>query len=84
MDITDLFAIHVVQGLDPGIPAAPCGAGTEWDAALQRCVASPSTLGEGNGLNNLNPRYFDLNGDSELNTTDFLNVLNVFGSPCLD
>ena len=84
MDITDLFAIHVVQGLNPDTPAAPCGAGTQWDAALQRCVASPSTLGEGNGLNNLNPRYFDLNGDGELNTTDFLNVLNVFGSPCLD
>ena len=84
MDITDLFAIQVVQGLDPGTPLAPCGAGTEWNESLQLCLASPSTLGEGNGLNNLNPRFFDLNGDGELNTSDFLNVLNVFGSPCVD
>ena len=48
MDITDLFAIQVVQGLDPGTPLAPCGAGTEWNESLQLCVASPSTLGEGN------------------------------------
>ena len=60
MDITDLFAIHVVQGLDPGTPAAPCGAGTQWDAT--RChldVASGFHLdGVGNGLNNLNPEIF--------------------------
>jgi len=82
MDITDLFRFWVVSGQDPGQPLPPCGAGTYWDTATGHCLPAPKTLGEGNGLGNLNPRYFDLNGDGMLDTEDFLNVLNVFGKAC--
>ena len=61
---------------------APCGAGTYWNANLEVCLPAPATSGEGNGLNNLNPRFFDLNGDGLLDVDDFLNLLNVLGKPC--
>ena len=86
MDITDLYRYWAVFGLDPGLPETPCGAGTyaTYDDAgiLDLCLPAPATVGTGNGLSNLNPRYFDLNGDGILDTTDFLNLLNVFGKPC--
>lgn len=82
MDVTDLYRYAVVQGMDPGMPLAPCGAGTFWDAANEVCRPAPATSGEGNGLGNLNPRYFDLNGDGALNTTDFLGLLDAFGKAC--
>ena len=63
-------------------PLPPCGAGTYWDTATGHWLQAPKTLGEGNGLGNLNPRYFDLNGDGMLDTEDFINVLNVFGKVC--
>ena len=82
MDITDLVRFALVQDASPGVPQAPCGAGTFWDADAEVCRPAPSTLGEGNGLGNLNPRYFDLNGDGTLNTADFLGLLDAFGKPC--
>jgi hypothetical protein len=86
MDITDLYRYWVVFGQDPGTPASPCGAGTyatyNGDNELDLCLPAPATNGPGNGLGNLNPRYFDLNGDGVLDTADFLNLLNVFGREC--
>jgi len=82
MDITDLYRYWAVFGDDPGTPLAPCGAGTYWDTDSGLCLPAPATVGEGNGLGNLNPRYFDLNGDGTLDTADFLNLLNVFGKTC--
>jgi len=86
MDITDLYRFWVVRGQDPGMPPLPCGAGTyatyTANEQVDLCLPAPATLGPGNGLGNLNPRYFDLNGDGALNTLDFLNLLNVFGGPC--
>jgi hypothetical protein len=76
----------VVFGQDPGTPVSPCGAGTyatyTAEDELDLCLPAPATVGPGNGLGNLNPRYFDLNGDGVLDTTDFLNLLNVFGKEC--
>jgi len=82
MDITDLFRFAAVQGISTDLPLAPCGAGTSWDADAEVCRPSPATLGSGNGLGNLNPRYFDLNGDGALNATDFLTLLDTFGKEC--
>ena len=82
MDVTDLYRALVVLDLDPGTPQAPCGAGTYWNPDLEVCLPAPATSGEGNGLNNLNPRFFDLNGDGLLDVDDFLNLLNVLGKPC--
>jgi len=82
MDITDLYRFAVVQGASTEVPMAPCGAGTFWDEEDQVCRPAPVTLGEGNGLGNLNPRYFDLNGDGALNASDFLGLLDVFGKTC--
>lgn len=83
MDITDLVQFALVKGASPGVPQAPCGAGTFWDADAEVCRPAPATLGEGNGLGNLNPRYFDLNGDGALNIIDFLGLLDAFGKPCV-
>ena len=82
MDITDLVRFALVQNASTDVPQAPCGAGTYWDDEAQVCRPAPATLGEGNGLGNLNPRYFDLNGDGVLNTPDFLGLLDAFGKPC--
>lgn len=86
MDITDLYRYWVMFGQDPGTPASPCGAGTyatyNEEDELDLCLPAPAVVGPGNGLGNLNPRYFDLNGDGVLDTTDFLNLLNVFGKEC--
>jgi len=86
MDITDLYRYWVMFGQDPGTPASPCGAGTyatyTTEGELDLCLPAPATVGPGNGLGNLNPRYFDLNGDGVLDTADFLNLLNVFGKEC--
>ena len=86
MDITDLYRFLVVNGQNPGTPPSPCGAGTyaTYDSLgiLDVCLPAPATLGPGNGLGNLNPRFFDLNGDGTLDTADFLNLLNVFGKEC--
>ena len=86
MDITDLYRYWVVFGQDPGTPALPCGAGTyatyTAEGELDLCLPAPAVVGPGNGLGNLNPRYFDLNGDGVLDTADFLNLLNVFGKEC--
>lgn len=86
MDITDLYRYWVMFGQDPGTPVSPCGAGTyatyTAEDELDLCLPAPATVGPGNGLGNLNPRYFDLNGDGVLDTADFLNLLNVFGKEC--
>ena len=82
MDVTDLFRFAAVQGASADLPLAPCGAGTYWDVDSEVCRPSPATLGPGNGLGNLNPRYFDLNGDGVLNASDFLTLLDTFGKEC--
>lgn len=82
MDISDLYRILVVMGGTANVPLGPCGAGVSYDADAELCTPAPATLGEGNGLGNLNPDYFDLNGDGALDIADFLNVLNVFGKSC--
>ncbi len=82
MDITDWNRILVVLGEDPGLPLSNCGAGTFYDEDLGHCFAAPSNVGEGNGWNNLHPRFFDLNGDGALDVVDFVNLLSVFGKVC--
>ena len=82
MDITDWNRILVVLGEDPGLPLSICGAGTFYDENLGHCFAAPSNVGEGNGWDNLHPRFFDLNGDGTLDVVDFVNLLSVFGEVC--
>ena len=82
MDITDWNRILVVLGEDPGLPQSFCGAGTFYDEDLGHCFSAPSNVGEGNGWNNLHPRFFDLNGDGALDVVDFVNLLSVFGKVC--
>ena len=82
MDITDWNRILVVLGEDPGLPLSNCGAGTFYNEDLGHCFAAPSNVGEGNGWNNLHPRFFDLNGDGALDVVDFVNLLSVFGKVC--
>jgi hypothetical protein len=88
MDVTDLARIKVVLGEDPGIPADQCGAGVTFDTSLNggtgACVSAPLTVGEGNGLNNLNPRFFDLNRDGVLDQEDFNRLEVVLGGSCTD
>ena len=38
--------------------------------------------GEGNGLNNLNPRFFDLNRDGVLDQVDFDRLEVLLGASC--
>ena len=83
MDVTDLYRILAVMGQEVDLPFGPCGAGTAYNAATSMCEPVASTDGVGDGLNNLNPEYFDLNGDGTLNVTDFLNLVEVFGKACL-
>ena len=88
MDVTDLARIKVVLGEDPGIPADQCGAGVTFDTSLNggtgACVPAPLTVGEGNGLNNLNPRFFDLNRDGVLDQEDFDRLEVLLGGSCTD
>ena len=88
VDVTDLARIKVVYGEDPGMPAMQCGAGVTFDAALNggtgACVPAPLTVGEGNGLNNLNPRFFDLNRDGVLDQVDFDRLEVLLGATCAD
>ena len=88
VDVTDLARIKVVIGEDPGMPAMQCGAGVTFDAALNggtgACVPAPLTVGEGNGLNNLNPRFFDLNRDGVLDQVDFDRLEVLLGATCAD
>ena len=83
MDVTDLYRILAVMGQEVDLPFGPCGAGTAYNTATSMCEPVASTDGVGDGLNNLNPEYFDLNGDGTLNVTDFLNLVEVFGKACL-
>lgn len=82
MDITDLYRTLVVMGQDADTPFGPCGAGTAYNTGTGLCEPVEATTGTGDGLNNLNPAYFDLNGDGTLNVTDFLNLVEVFGKQC--
>ena len=88
VDVTDLARIKVVIGEDPGMPAMQCGAGVIFDATLNggtgACVPAPLTMGEGNGLNNLNPRFFDLNRDAVLDQEDFDRLEVLLGASCAD
>ncbi len=88
VDVTDLARIKVVLGEDPGMPAPQCGAGVTFDATLNggtgACVPAPLTVGEGNGLNNLNPRFFDLNRDGVLDQVDFDRLEVLLGASCAD
>jgi hypothetical protein len=88
VDVTDLARVKVVIGEDPGMPAPQCGAGVTFDATLNggtgACVPAPLTLGEGNGLNNLNPRFFDLNRDGILDQEDFDRLEILLGASCAD
>ena len=52
------------------------------EGANLRKAALDAGINPYNGLNNLNPRFFDLNGDGLLDVDDFLNLLNVLGKPC--
>jgi hypothetical protein len=84
MDVSDFFRYLVVNNAEVDIPNSACGAGTYWDAEILACKPAPLTLGEGNGLNNLNPAYFDLDRDGTLDVSDFLSLLNVLGKACLN
>ncbi len=88
VDVTDLARIKVVLGEDPGMPAPQCGAGVTFDTTLNggtgACVPAPLTVGEGNGLNNLNPRFFDLNRDGVLDQVDFDRLEVLLGASCAD
>ena len=88
VDVTDLARIKVVLGEDPGMPAPQCGAGVTFDTTLNggtgACVPAPLTVGEGNGLNNLNPRFFDLNRDGVLDQVDFDRLEILLGASCAD
>ena len=88
VDVTDLARIKVVLGEDPGVSADQCGAGVTFDASLNEgtgaCVPAPLTVGEGNGLNNLNPRFFDLNRDGVLDQEDFDRLEVLLGASCAD
>ena len=70
MDVTDLYRILAVMGQEVDLPFGPC-APERRTTPPPRCEPVASTDGVGDGLNNLNPEYFDLNGDGTLNVTDF-------------
>lgn len=88
VDVTDLARIKVVIGEDPGMPAPQCGTGVTFDTSLNggtgACMPAPLTVGEGNGLNNLNPRFFDLNRDGVLDQVDFDRLEVLLGATCAD
>ncbi len=82
MDISDLYRVLVVMGGSAPTPEGPCGIAVSYDVDLDMCSPALPTTGDGNGWGNLNPRFFDLNGDGNLNVTDFLGLLDSFGKAC--